>query len=440
MGTSDASATVARHLRPEPFSLKGVSWKGESWTAVSAPTVPGHPTPARREPSLRPTTATTVGRGRRAGRPRVREATRAPVEPEPRPATAPMRRSPGRTGRARRAERGVGFGGASRLVVVGLLRREHIGLEDRGGVGRGVGRGADRGVAVGARRPVRRPASRMVSSTTGSGRSVDVDRVQLGRGPGGSMSLPRRARSASIAEREAVAVTRRVAVERVGVGAQLLRAATSSTISASSRRRSPSAMRRAVVSASLTSACAFASDSSSSSRAGLRLVDGLVGRAEQAACAATCRRRRGWTAAAPAPATGAPAERGRLEASCRRCASPSMVTAALEEIVDLVAVVAAPRILDLATAEFLRSDVHGSHGSEGPPTIEHLDGSLSRAGIPGSRRSLTASTSLRLVPCGGVTETKRSRGRRPGRRSGRPDVGAKRSGRRPGRRSGVDQN
>ena len=32
---------------------------------------------------------------------------------------------------------------------------------------------------------------------------------------------------------------------------------------------------------------------------------------------------------------------------------------ALEEVVDLVAVVAAERLLDLAAAEFLRGDIHG---------------------------------------------------------------------------------
>ena len=103
---------------------------------------------------------------------------------------------------------------------------------------------------------------RALGPREGLGRELDL--VHLG-------PRPRRNDRSGAEQREiglergadAVAIALDVLVEGVGVGPELIAArALRSAISSPSRRRSPSEMRRAVDSASLTTACARASDSS----------------------------------------------------------------------------------------------------------------------------------------------------------------------------------
>jgi hypothetical protein len=92
---------------------------------------------------------------------------------------------------------------------------------------------------------------------------------------------------------------------------------------------------------------------------------------------------------------------------------------ALEEIVDLVAVEATERFLDLTATEFLRGDIHAGHGSDGPPANRVMlpgtfSGRQALAAAADRRMRITKNTTMNEVssiPAGGIT-------RRTGRRTG----------------------
>ena len=172
-----------------------------------------------------------------------------PTTPRPRTRTG-RRRSHRSTGRR------CGRSGVGPRVPGGLVVHD---VEDRRARPR-VRRAAD------GRRRVRAAARRRAARAAALGGSTLAAQA-------GEVGLDRGADAVAVAATRSPRARRRRPAAARG-------APTGSRISASSRRRSPSAMRRAVASASLTSACALASDSSSSWRASrLRLVHGVVGRA-----------------------------------------------------------------------------------------------------------------------------------------------------------------
>ena len=238
--------------------------------------------------------------------------------------------SHGATPRRRRAARGAGGG---RLARSAARRRDRPTARAPARGGRGRARRVD-GDRVG-------PASRLGAPARDRGRPSGSRRCRLGRTPAARVG-----RDAGIstscssgrgdgaldrlgAEVREVGLDRgrgrgrgtgRELLERVGVGVAARRDATlSSAISASSRRRSLSAMRRAVASASPTSACAL--------RFGL--LDQLRARAPAprrprrrrraargSACAGASRRRRGSTGSGAG--VGRAARHRRARATCAR--------------------------------------------------------------------------------------------------------------------------